>query len=112
MIKADIGLKGESLKVFNTMVKKYQIVDDTKKMLVRVVAKNWERSLLAEAEMDRDGIIILDRYGNPKPHPGNELIKQARDQMMKALRQLDLSPAYEDDEMLRDFSIKGIRDLR
>jgi len=102
----DLNLKGEARKVYTALVKNYHIIDKTKLMLVRTAATSWATILKCEAQVEKDGIIVLDRYGNEKSHPANDLIRQSKDQLLRALKQLDIVVEHEEPDFIKDFGIK------
>ena len=93
--------------MFTALVKAYGITDKKKLILVRVIAKSWERCLEAEKVIEKLGIVVLDRYGNEKSNPANDILRQARDQMLRALKQLNVIEEHEEPEFMKDFG--GIR---
>ena len=57
----------------------------------------YDRAEAARALLERDGITILDRWGQVKPHPAAAIERDARSGLLAALRALNL-----DVEPLRD----------
>jgi hypothetical protein len=51
----------------------------------------------AQALLTRDGLVITDRFGQPKPHPAAALERDAKQTLLRNLRALNL-----DLEPLRD----------
>lgn len=45
----------------------------------------------AERIIERDGVVVNDRYGTPKAHPAVDIARQARAQWMGCLRVLGLT---------------------
>jgi phage terminase small subunit len=53
--------------------------------------------------VERKGLIIANRYGDPKAHPANGILKDNRNQIMQALKELALTPVTDNDWVSRDF---------
>lgn len=62
---------------------------------LEVAARAWERAQQAAAHLARDGLVVTDRYGTPKPHPCCQIERSARAAIVTALRalRLDMEPS-------------------
>ncbi|GEN22175.1 hypothetical protein HCU01_01240 [Halomonas cupida] len=106
-------LSTEARRLYTALATDYDITDEAGLALLRSVAES--RTLIDECQkvISAEGITYLDRYGQPKPHPLLAVSRDARGQMMSALKALNL-----DLEPLRDaagrpptLSTVGGRDL-
>jgi phage terminase small subunit len=63
-------------------------------LVLTTAAEAFDRMKAAEAMIQRDGMTALDRFRQPKPHPAVNIERDARGQMLAALRdlRLDLEP--------------------
>jgi len=63
--------------------------------LLSEAAHAWDRAAQARALVDRDGLVITDRFGQPKPHPAVAIERDARAAHVRIMRELDLDGAPE-----------------
>ncbi len=82
---------------FRRLTEEYGIEDDAGRLLLETAMKCLDRAEGARAMLERDGIIISDRFGQQKPHPAVTVERDARHGMLAALRAMNL-----DIEPLRD----------
>lgn len=75
----------------------YAIEDDAGQLLLTTALEAYDRMKSAAARIDADGEAVEDRFGQVKPHPLLTAERDARAQMLAALKQLNL-----DVEPLRD----------
>ena len=97
-------LSGIAKKVFDDLTSIYKL-DDSALYLARIIAVCWDHLTQAEAMLERDGLVVQGRYGQLVTHPANDIVKSNRNQVMRALRQLNLTtPANDElDQVLKDF---------
>jgi hypothetical protein len=72
------------------MQSEYQITDAGGVSLLSAAADAWQRAAEARDLIDRDGPVILDRFGQKVPHPAIRIEHGARAQLLQALKQLNL----------------------
>jgi P27 family predicted phage terminase small subunit len=58
--------------------------------LLQATLEAWDRMNEARAIIDRDGLVILDRYQKPKAHPAVAIERDSRLAFIRGLRELDL----------------------
>ena len=58
--------------------------------LLQSAAESWDRSQEARGILDREGVVVLDRFGQPKVHPAVSVERDARMAFIRAVRTLDL----------------------
>ena len=75
----------------------YAISDAAGLLLLQTAMEAHDRMKMAQAEIERDGQTVLDRFSQPKPHPLLATERDARAQLLAALKSLNL-----DLEPLRD----------
>lgn len=51
----------------------------------------------AEALLDRDGLVVTDRFGQAKPHPAAGILRDSKQLVLRSLRalNLDLEPLHD-----------------
>lgn len=75
----------------------YAIDDRAGLLLLQTALEAFDRMKSAQAAIERDGELVKDRFEQLKPHPLLTTERDARSQMLAALKQLNL-----DLEPLRD----------
>lgn len=92
--KAPKHLSKEAKEIFNGLAADYSIDDIAGLRILRVACESFDRAQACRTAIDRDGLTVLDKFGQVKPHP---LIAAERDSRaaflagLKALN-LDLEP--------------------
>ena len=79
--------------------------------LLQAAAESWDRVAQARALIERDGIVIKDRFGQQKPHPAVDIERHNRALFTKMLRELALD-VEEPAEAARPVAIHGNSHLR
>jgi len=97
-------LKGNAKKVFDDLAELYKL-DESSLFLAHIVATSWDHLKQAEAILEDEGLIITGRYGQIKAHPANDVCKSNRTQIMRAMKELNLTGLANNewDGVLRDF---------
>ena len=87
-------LSAEARRFTKALATEYGIADAGGQAILRVAAEALDRLRSAQAAIDRDGLITRDRWGAPKTHPAATVERDARAQLLMAIRQLglDLEP--------------------
>ena len=97
-------LKRAGRELWRDIAEQFAIDDAGGQALLTLAAECLDRLREAQAVVERDGPTTLDRYGQVRTHPALSLEKDARGQLLQALKQLNL-----DLEPLRDMpSAAGI----
>ena len=87
-------LSKEAKEIFNGLAADYSIDDIAGLRILRVACEAFDRAQACRNTIDRDGLTVLDKFGQVKPHP---LLSTERDNRaaflagLKALN-LDLEP--------------------
>lgn len=95
--KAPKSLTREAATWWRAIQREYSIDDEAGRLLLQTAFEAFDRMRRCQSAIDRDGEVILDRFDQPKPHPLLAAERDARSQMLLALKQLNL-----DLEPLRD----------
>lgn len=90
-------LSKEARRWWRELQAEYQIDDAAGLLLLQTACEAHDRMKMAQAEIERDGQTVMDRFEQPKPHPMLTVERDARAAMLAALKQLNL-----DLEPLRD----------
>lgn len=77
---------------FRSVVRDYVLEDHHVRLLV-ACCEAWDRAETARRKVAREGMFFEDRFGQPKPHPGVDVERKARDQFRLILRELGLDVA-------------------
>jgi P27 family predicted phage terminase small subunit len=83
-------LSTEARSWWRRLVSEYSIDDDAGLLLLQTAMESFERMRLAQAAIKRDGVTVLDRFGQRKAHPLLPAERDARAQMLAALKALNL----------------------
>jgi hypothetical protein len=75
----------------------FAIRDEGGLLLLETAMRALDRAESARTLLERDGVVITDRWGQQKPHPAAAVERDARAGMLQALKALNL-----DVEPLRD----------
>ncbi len=94
-MKKNVEKEADSLK--KRLQREYGIEDEGGKALLDLMRAAFIRMRKAQEIVDRDGIVIADRWGQSKPNPACAVERDARAQVLQAIRQLnlDLEPLQE-----------------
>lgn len=95
--KAPPHLSADARRWWRQLIQEYGIDDPAGLLLLQTGMEAFDRMKAAQAEIARDGQTIADRFGQPKPHPLLATERDARAQLLAALKSLNL-----DLEPLRD----------
>ena len=95
--KAPSALSAEARRWWTQLVAEYGINDPGGRLLLSTALEAFDRLRQAQKLIKKDGPVVFDRFQQPKPHPLLTVERDARAQMMSALRGLNL-----DIEPLRD----------
>ena len=85
-------LSAEARKLWGELRNDYGIDDSAGLALLRAACEAHDRAQQARKMIDADGMVSTDRFGQRKPHPAVQIERDARTQLMAALRALKLAP--------------------
>jgi P27 family predicted phage terminase small subunit len=86
------NLKIEAKRLWLRMLADYEIDDAAGLALLRAGCEAFQRAQEARGLIDKEGAVIIDRFGQPKPHPACAIERDSRGQLISALRALKLEP--------------------
>jgi len=95
--KAPQHLSREARKWWRSLTNEYQLDDEAAKLLLQTALESFDRMRECQAAIERDGAVVKDRFEQTKAHPALAAERDARSQMLAALKALNL-----DVEPLRD----------
>jgi P27 family predicted phage terminase small subunit len=97
-IRAPSTLSPEAKRWFKRIQQEYHIVDQPGLLLLQTAMEALDRMRECQRAIERDGSTVQDRFGQTKAHPLLATERDARAQLLSAIRQLDLG--IETDESL------------
>ncbi len=71
------------------VVKKHNL-NTAQRHLLTLAGETWERSARARRVLEQDGLIFLDRFGQPRPRPEVEIEKDAKLLFTRLMRELQV----------------------
>jgi P27 family predicted phage terminase small subunit len=91
------GLSTEARTWWKRLVSEYEIGDDAGLLLLQTAMEAFDRMRIAQEAIEADGVTVFDRFGQRKAHPLLPAERDARAQMLAALRALnrDLEPLHD-----------------
>ena len=89
------NLTSEAKSIWRRLVVAYGIVDEGGFEILRTGLEAHDRMRGVQAQIGRDGVTFVDRFGQVKSHPLLSVERDARAQYLAALKalNLDLEPA-------------------
>ena len=71
------------------MVKRHKLTEPQRHILT-LAGEAWDRSAQARRVLEQDGLIFLDRFGQPRPRPEVAIEKDAKLLFARLTRELQL----------------------
>lgn len=90
-------LSKEAKKIWKQLIAEYSIDDVAGLKILRVALESFDRAQSAREAIDRDGMTVIDKAGQVKPHPLLPIERDSRAAFLAGLKALNL-----DLEPLRD----------
>lgn len=90
IIKPPKGLSTEARKAWAVLQEEYGIDDPAGLQLLNIFAHAFDRAKDCKAAIDKEGLQVADRFGQMKSHPLTTTERDARAQMMTALKALNI----------------------
>ncbi|MRR56122.1 MAG: hypothetical protein EG822_16755 [Deltaproteobacteria bacterium] len=90
IIKPPKGLSTDARKAWAALQEEYGIDDPAGLQLLAIFANAFDRAKDCKAAIDREGLQVKDRFGQLKAHPLITSERDARGQMMTALKALNI----------------------
>jgi P27 family predicted phage terminase small subunit len=79
--------------LWQRVVAEFEIADEAALLLLRTLCEAHDRMKRAQALIDKHGELIADKWGQLKANPACAVERDARAQMLQALKQLNLDIA-------------------
>ncbi len=69
-------------------------LDDASLMVLQSYCESGDVERKAQKQLDKDGLCVVDRFGQPKPHPAFLVVRDMKSLRLRQLRALglDLEP--------------------
>lgn len=87
---APAGLSESAKRWYRRLMAEFEIRDEAGRLLLETAMRAFDRGESARTLLEKDGITIVDRWGQQKPHPAATVERDARSGMLAALRALNL----------------------
>jgi len=85
-------LSAEARRLWSRLREDFVLDDEAALLLLRALCEAFDRAEKARAEVARDGATVRDRWGQIKAHPAVAIERDARGQVLAAVRALKLAP--------------------
>lgn len=89
-------LSADAKKLWSRLFNDYALDDAAGMLLLQSACEAYDRLQEARKQLAKEGSVIRDRWGQPKPHPAAGVERDARTQMHSALRLLKLEPGADE----------------
>ena len=96
------NLSDEAGRWWRKIQKEYEIFDEGGLLILQVAFEAFDRMRGAQEIIDSEGVTFVDRFGQVKAHPLCSVERDARSQMLAALKSLNL-----DMEPIKDIGRPG-----
>lgn len=83
-------LSAEARRWWRRLLEEYALDDEAAFLLLQTALEAFDRMREAQEAIKNDGPTVVDRFGQLKPHPLLPTERDARGQMMAALKALNL----------------------
>jgi P27 family predicted phage terminase small subunit len=83
-------LSKEAASWWRKLQAEYDISDEAGRLLLQTALESFDRMRSCQEQIRTDGQVVRDRFGQDKPHPLLSTERDARSQMLQAIKQLNL----------------------
>lgn len=80
----------EAKKIFKSLCDEYSINDCAGLRILRVALEAFDRAQAAREQIDNDGMTVVDKAGQVKPHPLLPIERDSRAAFLAGLKHLNL----------------------
>jgi len=96
--KAVLNLSSESRGWYRKLKNEYGIDDRAGLFLLLNLCESFDKMRACQREIEKDGAVLVDRFGQKKCHPLSSVERDAKSQMLSCLKllNLDLEPLHND----------------
>jgi P27 family predicted phage terminase small subunit len=88
--KAPHHLSKEAKRIWREILEGYAIDDPAGLRILRVALEAFDRAQSAREAIDKDGMILMDKFGQVKPHPLLPVERDSRAAFLAGLKALNL----------------------
>ena len=90
-------LSAEAKRMFENLCSEYGISDTAGLRILRTALEAWDRCQNARRQIDKDGMVVRDKFNQLKPHPLLPVERDSRAAFLAGLKalNLDLEPLKE-----------------
>jgi P27 family predicted phage terminase small subunit len=88
--KAPAHLSATAKKWWRALTDLYEFDSPDSVMTLECVMECFDRATMARQMVEKEGIAVKDRFGQPKAHPATIIERDAKMAMLRALRALGL----------------------
>lgn len=109
VLKPPKNLSREAKRLWLSITSDYEIDDSAGLSILKVALEAFDRMRAAQAAIERDGLVLRDRYNQLRNHPAATIERDARSGFllgMKALR-LDIEPLSRPGGQLKFATVRG-----
>ena len=89
-------LTAEARRLFARVVDEFEI-DDTAAAILETACEAWQRMREAQKVLDADGIVVVNRFDEKRPHPAVAIERDARTAFYAGIKMLhlDMEPGHD-----------------
>lgn len=84
------GLTAEDERLLRQLASEYAIQDPAVKLILKTTRGAYDRLVACQSAIDREGVSVVDRWGQTKSHPLLAAERDARAAVLAGLRALHL----------------------
>ena len=85
-------LSKEAKNLYRSIIDEYGIDDGAGLAILTTACEAWDRARQAREQIDADGLLLADRFGQKKLHPAATVERDSRSQWLQAIKTLGLDP--------------------
>jgi phage terminase small subunit len=87
-------LSKETQEIANQLIDDYQIVDSGGLRILQIAMEAFDMMRKAQKILEKDSMVLTDKYGRSKAHPMVQTVKETRGQVLQAMKLLNLDFTY------------------
>jgi P27 family predicted phage terminase small subunit len=83
-------LSKEAANWWEKLMLEYELTDEAGMLILQTALEAFDRMRQAQAILKKSGLVVFDRFDQPKAHPLCTIERDSRNQMLLAIKQLNL----------------------
>lgn len=83
-------LTKESKRIYKNLIENYDFNNGADLQVLQTTLESFDRCQAARKQIEEDGLIVVDRFGVPKPHPLLPAERDSRAAFLSGLKALKL----------------------